>query len=283
MRVSVVQLCPNSDKAANIARARLAIEACVERDRPGLVVLPEVWTCLGGTREEKFTAAEVLPRPGDAEDGGEAYRFLREMAVRHRVTVHGGSIAELSGDRLCNTSLVFGPDGRELGRYSKIHLFDVTTPNGDGYRESETYRAGDRCSVVRIDAGDGREIGLGLAICYDLRFPELFLRLRREGAELVALPAAFTAETGAAHWEALLRARAIETQCWFAASGTTGRHRDGQGAARDTWGHSMVVDPWGTVVAAAGTGEGWATGWMDAGLTERVRTGIPVLAHRRLA
>ena len=278
MRISVIQMSPGSDKRENIAQARQLIGAALEADRPDLVILPEMWACLGGDRDTKFTAAETLPAPDGGGVAGEAYTVLQGIARKAGIHLHGGSIGERAGERICNTSLVFGPDGRELARYRKIHLFDIVTPSGEGYRESDTYAPGD--AVVTVQLGT---VTAGLAICYDVRFPELFLQLRRAGAGLIILPAAFTAETGEAHWETLLRARAIETQCWLAASATTGRHIDGHGATRLTYGNSMLIDPWGSVVARASTGPGWATGTLDAARTERVRTGIPVLEHRRLA
>lgn len=277
MRISVIQMSPGSDKADNIAQARRLMVAAIEADRPDLVMLPEMWSCLGGDQATKRAAAEPLPGPGGAALEGGAYVMLRDLARSHGLHVHGGSIGERCGDKIANTALVFAPDGSEIARYRKLHLFDVVTPNGEGYRESDTYVAGD--SVVTARVGP---LTTGLAICYDLRFPELFTRLRREGAELILLPAAFTAETGEAHWETLLRARAIETQCWVAAAGTCGRHVDGHGAARQTYGHSMVVDPWGTVVGCASNGPGWVTARIDPTLTERVRAGIPVVDHRRL-
>ena len=281
MRVSVIQMCPGSDKAENITQAKLLIDACVAADAPDLVVLPEIWTCLGGDKDSKFSAAEVVPRPGSDAEGGPAVRFLRDIARRHSIHVHGGSIGEHDGDKLLNTSLLFAPDGSLIGRYSKIHLFDITTPSGVGYRESDIYRPGDTVVSVELDSRSGR-IRVGLAICYDVRFGELFHRLRREGTELIILPAAFTAETGAAHWETLIRARAIETQCWLAAAATTGQHRDAHGQTRLTYGHSMIVDPWGTVVAQASVGQGWTTSRIDRTATARVRADMPIMEHRRL-
>lgn len=278
MRISVIQMSPGSDKRRNIAEASRLIRAAVEADRPDLVVLPEMWSCLGGTAAVKREAAEDLPDPQRGRAAGEAYGAMQALAGDNRITLHAGSIGERTGDRISNTSLVFGPDGSELARYRKIHLFDVVTPNGESYRESDTYAPGE--AVVTVQLGS---IRAGLAICYDLRFGELFLSLRREGAELIILPAAFTAETGAAHWETLLRARAIETQCWLAASATCGTHVDANGAVRSTFGHSMVIDPWGTVVAQAANGPGWATGTLHSDRTAQVRAGIPVLDHRRLA
>lgn len=281
MRVSVIQMSPGSDKTDNIAQAGRLIEACVAADDPDLVVLPEMWACLGGSRHDKLAAAETVPLPGSDTGGGPAFLFLQDLARRHRVHVHGGSIGEQGGDKLLNTSLLFTPDGSLIARYSKIHLFDITTPDGVGYRESDVYRAGDAVVSVEVSGRFGR-IRLGLAICYDVRFGELFHRLRREGTELMLLPAAFTAETGAAHWETLIRARAIDTQCWFAAAATTGQHRDADGHGRLTYGHSMVVDPWGTVVAQASVGQGWTTSRIDRTATTRVRANMPVMEHRRL-
>lgn len=278
MRISVIQMAPGSDKGANIIQARQLIDAALSTEHPDLVILPEMWSCLGGDRDTKFAAAERLPASDGTGVAGEAYAMLQETARKAGIFVHGGSIGERAGERISNTSLVFGPDGDELARYRKIHLFDVVTPSGEGYRESDTYAPGDAVVTVQLGATTA-----GLAICYDIRFPELFLQLRRAGANLIIVPAAFTAETGEAHWETLLRARAIETQCWLAASATCGRHFDAQGSARLTYGYSMLIDPWGTVVARASDGPGWATGTLDPARTERVRAGIPVLDHRRLA
>lgn len=279
MRISVIQMSPGSVKADNIAQAHDLIDACVASDRPDLVMLPEMWTCLGGDRETRFAAAETIPPEGAS--GGDAFEFLRRMATTHGVHVHGGSIGVRDGDRLLNTSLLFEPDGRLTARYSKIHLFDIVTPSGVGYRESDLYRAGNEAVSVSV-AGSFGVVRIGLAICYDLRFAELFHRLRIDGAELILLPAAFTAETGQAHWETLLRARAIETQCWFAAAATIGTHHDGTGHPRQTYGHSMVVDPWGVVTATVTSGIGWATGRLDRDQTRRIRANMPVMDHRRL-
>ena len=284
MRVAVIQMSPNADKVQNIAQARGLIESVMAEQKVDLIALPEIWTCLGGTRAQKFAQAEVLPAPGAyaprARDGqgGEAYEFLRGIAMKHNIHVHGGSIGELAGERLYNTTLVFSPAGEELARYRKIHLFDITTPDGQGYKESATYGAGDE--VVTCMIGGTR---IGLAICYDLRFPELFLALRRAGAELIILPAAFTLQTGKDHWEVLLRARAIETQCWVAAPGCTGPHHEGvSGETRYTYGPSRIADPWGHVVAKVTDGQGWASATIDKAYMARLRANMPVLEHRRL-
>ncbi len=278
MRISVLQMSPTHDKQANIAQASALTEAAVKADRPDIIGLPEVWTCLGGKRVDKIEQAEFLPRQGSNEGGGPAYEFLRATARAHKLHVHGGSLLEREGDRLFNTTVVFAPDGAELARYRKIHLFDITAPDGAGYRESATFGAGEW--VVTYDAGGVR---VGCAICYDVRFPELFLALRRRGAELIFLPAAFTLQTGKDHWETLIRARAIETQCWFAAPATWGRHTDGAGEPRFTYGHSLICDPWGHVVAKVSDGIGWATARLDQALTKKVRADMPVIEHRKLA
>ncbi len=277
MRLSVVQMNPGADKAANIAQASRLIDDALEADRPDMISLPEMWTCLGGDRDAKHREAEILPPPGSNEPGGPAYEFLRRTARDRGIAVHGGSIAEKVGEKLFNTNLIFAADGAELARYRKIHLFDIVTPGGADYRESATYGFG--TDIVTCQAGGVR---IGCAICYDVRFPELFLALRRAGADLIFLPSAFTVETGRDHWEPLIRARAIETQCWFAAPATWGKHLDAKGAPRFTYGHSLICDPWGTIVARVSDGLGWTTARIDPAVTDRVRRNMPVLDHRRL-
>lgn len=281
MRVSVVQMNPGTDKIANIAQAGRLIDGAIEADHPSMVSLPEMWTCLGGDRAAKRESAEVLPAQGSNKSGGPAYEFLRQTARHRGIYIHGGSLAEQAagqqeGNPLFNTTVVFDPQGAEVARYRKLHLFDITTPDGQGYRESASYGRGEQ--IVTFEAGSVR---MGCAICYDLRFPELFLALRRAGAELIFLPSAFTVATGRDHWDVLIRARAIETQCWIAAPATWGQHRDGAGQSRSTFGHSMVCDPWGQIVATVSDGTGWTTARIDTALLARVRRDMPVLEHRR--
>lgn len=275
MRVSVLQFEPGTDKAANMAQVR-SLAAAAAGQHPDIISLPEMWTCLGGGRTEKRQAAEPLPVAG--ETGGTAYEFLRGLAREHGAAVHGGSMGELAGEQLYNTSLLFGADGRELARYRKIHLFDITTPSGQGFRESALFAAGDR--PVTATAAN---VTFGLTVCYDVRFSELFLQLRRQGAAVIFVPSAFTAETGRDHWEVLLRARAIETQCCIVAAATTGTHHDAAGRPRATWGHSLIIDPWGVVRAAMGQETGHATADLDLTHVARVREAMPVEQHRRLA
>ncbi len=275
MRVSVMQMNPGADKEQNIAQGRRLIQGAVAEDRPDIVSLPEVWDSLGGDRATRTANAETLPPPGSNEPGGPAYEFMRETARSAKVHVHGGSIIEQGPEKLFNTTVVFNPDGTELARYRKMHLFDIVAPDGTGYRESNSYAAGR--DVVTYQAGD---ITVGCAICYDVRFPDLFWKLREQGADLIFLPSAFTAATGKDHWEALIRGRAIETQCWFAAPATWGKHLEGKGEPRFTYGHSMVVNPWGHVVARVSDGVGWATARIDSKMTAKVRRDMPVLEHR---
>ena len=280
MRVTVIQMQAGKAPAANGLEVERLVRNAVARDRSDLVSLPEMWSCLGGSRADKQRAAETLPSAANpGASGGPLYSLLQRLAREHRITLHGGSIGERveGGDRLFNTTLVFGPDGTELARYRKIHLFDATTPAGDGYRESDSYGAGEAIVTFRVG-----EVTVGCAICYDLRFAELFLALRRAGAELILLPSAFTEATGRDHWEVLLRARAIETQCWLAAAAICGTHHDGRGAERRCWGRSLIADPWGSVRLMLDDEPGFGTVEVDRKATDQVRERMPVQAHRRL-
>jgi nitrilase len=270
VRVAVVQMNSGPDKSANLQAAKALIERAIARERPDLVSLPETFTVMGGGDAGREAAAEALP-------GGPAYGLLQGLAAEHGVNVHGGSFFErLADGRLANTTLVFDRTGNEVARYRKIHLFDVVTPNGDAYRESD-YTAPGR-DIVTVDL-DG--VRIGLTICYDLRFAELFLALRRRGAELILVPAAFTLQTGKDHWEVLLRARAIETQCYVAAAAQCGGFPAG-GGTRYTYGNALIADPWGTVVARASDQPGHIAADLDRGYMDSVRQRLPVEQHRRL-
>jgi predicted amidohydrolase len=276
MKVTVVQMNSGANKDDNIAQARRLIENALDQDKPDIVSLPEVWDSLGGDRSARMANAEHLPPKGSNEPGGPAYEFLRETARAAKVHIHGGSIIEQGPEKLFNTTVVFNPDGTELARYRKMHLFDIVGPDGTGYRESNAYGAGDE--IVTYEANG---VKVGCAICYDIRFPDLFWELRKQGAELIFLPSAFTLATGKDHWEPLLKGRAIETQCWFAAPATWGKHLEGKGEPRFTYGHSMIVNPWGSVVAQVSDGIGWATARIDQTVTARIRRDMPVLEHRK--
>ena len=269
MRVSLVQMNSIGDKAANLATARALIERAVAEDGPDWILLPEVFDFMGGDRQAKRAAAETLP-------GGPAYAMLQGLAARHRVFIHAGSILEATpGEgRLRNTTLVFDRAGREVARYRKIHLFDITTPDGVDYKESASFEPGD--AVVTYDC---EGVTVGCAICYDLRFPALFQALADRGATLIALPAAFTMQTGKDHWEVLCRARAIETETYFCAAAQTGSFQQGN-ETRHTYGHSLVADPWGHVVARASDGVGLVSARIDPARVAKVRAMIPVAQHR---
>lgn len=273
MKVSLVQMNSINDKAANIAAARALIERAVAEEAPDWVLLPEQFDWAGGVKGDKAANAEPLP-------GGPAYSMAQELAAKHRIFVHAGSIMEkIAGDdRIHNTTVVFNRQGDEIARYRKIHLFDVTTPDGASYRESATVKAGE--AVVTYDC---EGVTIGCSICYDLRFPDLFQALAEKGAQVIALPAAFTLQTGKDHWETLLRARAIETETYVCASAQTGSFSVGN-EQRQTYGHSLVADPWGHVVAKASDGVGVVSTRLDMAVLDRVRRLIPVAQHKvRLA
>jgi deaminated glutathione amidase len=191
------------------------------------------------------------------------------------VTLVGGGFPELGPEpeRPFNTAVMFSPGGEMVASYRKLHLFDVTTPDGTEYAESRTTTPGKDLCVVNVSGA-----ALGLSICYDLRFPELYRGLVDRGAEVFLVPAAFTLATGKDHWHLLLRARAVESLCWVVAAGQWGSHPGG----RTTYGHSLIVDPWGTVVAECSDRVGYVTAELDAGYLEATRARLPCLRHRRL-
>ena len=233
-----------------------------------MLFTPEMSGVLDGNRER--AAGSVVSEADDR-----VLATVREAAAKHGIWVHLGSVALRSDneDRLVNRGFVIDGRGQIRGQYDKIHLFDVDLPTGESWRESASYRGGEKAVVVR-DTPVGH---LGLAICYDLRFPALFERLSAAGAQAIALPAAFTVPTGQAHWHVLLRARAIEAGLFVIAAAQSGEHEDG----RRTFGHSLVVDPWGEILADGGEGNGLVFAEIDLARIEEVRSRIPVLAHRR--
>ena len=269
MKVSLIQMNSVSDKAANLESARRLVDAAVRDEQPDWIMLPECFDYLGGTRDTKRAAAETLP-------GGPAYALMQELARTHRVFIHAGSMLErIEGEeRLHNTTVVFDRAGEEVARYRKIHMFDITTPEGVEYKESAAFKRGE--AVVTYDC---EGVTVGCAICYDLRFPALFQALADKGAEVIALPAAFTMATGKDHWEVLCRARAIETETYFCAAAQTGSFTQGN-ETRQTYGHSLVADPWGHVVARASDGPGSVAARIDPERVKRVRRMIPVAQHR---
>jgi len=273
-KVSVIQMNAGDDLEANLAQAARLIGRAVETDGPDIVALPETFAFIGGAPEDKKRVAEPLPPRGEA--GGRVYEFLRGQARDHGVVLHGGSFLERDKEAVYNSTVAFDRDGHERARYRKIHRFDVTTPDGGSYRESDTIGGGRE--IVTYDA-DG--ITIGCSICYDLRFAELYRALAEKGAEVIMVPSAFTLQTGKDHWEVLLRARAIETQTYVVAPDQTGRHMEGN-IRRACWGHSMVVDPWGHVLARAADGTGFASANLNLDYLHEIRRRIPGALHRVL-
>ncbi|MCZ6764051.1 MAG: carbon-nitrogen hydrolase family protein [Alphaproteobacteria bacterium] len=276
MKISVIQMNCGDDREKNLDEARDMVGRAVADDRPDMVVLPETFAVIGGSLELRRRMAEPLPNPDTDEQGGPAYECLRGLATEHGIFVHGGSFMERAGDDIYNTTVAFDRLGGELARYRKIHRFDVTTPDGAQYRESDLIAGGDR--VVTYDA-DG--VTVGCTICYDLRFAELFQALARAGATVIMVPSAFTLQTGKDHWEVLLRARAIETETYVAAAGQTGPYMEGN-KRRVSWGHSMIVDPWGQLLAQAQDRPGHASASLDMDYLAAVRARLPVHDHRVL-
>ncbi|MBF0422725.1 MAG: carbon-nitrogen hydrolase family protein [Magnetococcales bacterium] len=259
-RVAVVQMNSGSDRADNLRQAEgLMRRACAAGAQ--LLVLPENFSYMGSSEEEKLEHAEDVRE-------GPTMGFLHDFSRKKQVWIVGGSVPLVTEEegKLTNTCFVFDDKGEIRGRYDKMHLFDVLLPNDRSYRESNIVQAGHQ--PVVCDTPWGR---LGLAICYDLRFPEFFSALVAMGATVFTLPSAFTAITGMAHWEPLLRARAIENFCYVLAPGQSGRHPGG----RMTHGHSMVVEPWGTIVAQCPDGPGFVLADVDQERVKSCRRQIP--------
>ena len=266
MKIAAVQMVSTPDVGRNLeAAGRLVAEAAAAG--AGLVALPEYFCLLGQKDTDKLAHAEP---PGD----GPIQRFLADTARQHGIWLVGGTLPLRDSDdaRVLNSNGVYAPDGSLATRYDKIHLFAFD--NGrERYDEGRTLRAGS--TPVALQAGPLR---VGLSICYDLRFPELYRGLMTPPCDVLSVPAAFTYTTGKAHWELLLRARAVENQCYVLAAAQGGTHENG----RRTWGHSMVVDPWGEIVAVLPEGEGVVLAEVDAERIAQVRLQLPALAHRRL-
>jgi predicted amidohydrolase len=273
MKIAAVQMVSTPRVAANLETARTLV-ARAAGEGAGLVVLPEYFCFMGTSDRDKLAIAEA---PGD----GPIQRMLAETAREHRLWLVGGTLPltladsatrdGVAPDRVMNADLVFSPQGELAARYDKIHLFAYD--NGrERYDEGRTLRAG--TTPVAFDA-DG--VRVGLSVCYDLRFPELYRALMRPPCDLLSVPSAFTYTTGAAHWEVLLRARAIENQCYVVAAAQGGTHENG----RRTFGHSLVVDPWGEVVACREEGEGVVVAELSRERIESVRRQLPALEHRR--
>ena len=266
-RVAAIQTVSGVSPEANLARAD-ALIAQAAKGGAAPVLLPEYF-CMMGLREGDKVA--IRERDGD----GPIQSFLADAARRHRIWLVGGTLPMWceDEDRVYNTSLAYDPRGERAARYDKIHLFGFTR-GSESYDESRTILAGQ--TPVSFDAPCGR---VAMSVCYDLRFPELYRQLAAGGGtSLILMPAAFTYTTGQAHWEILLRARAIENQCYVLAAAQGGKHENG----RRTWGHSMLIDPWGEVMAVLPEGEGVVSGLIDPARLDEVRQNLPALRHRVL-
>lgn len=271
MRAALVQLTVSDDPVANLAGTVALVRQAVAGGA-GFVLTPELTNGLSSSRAHQRAVFRH-----EADDSTLA--ALRAEAQAAGVWLLVGSLGLLTQDadgRFANRSFLIGPDGAVVARYDKIHMFDVNVSDTEVYRESEGYRPGAR--AVLADAGFAR---IGMTVCYDLRFPALYRRLAQAGAQILTVPAAFNHITGAAHWETLLRARAIETGCFVLAPAQTGFHPEAQGKGRRTHGHSLAVAPWGEVLADGGTRSGVTFVDLDLAEADRARRRVPSLAHDR--
>jgi len=267
-RVAAIQMASGPNVGANLNEAGRLIARAADAGAE-LVVLPENFALMGMTELDKVAVREP-------DGSGPIQDFLAAQADKHRVWLVGGTVPlEASvAEKVRAACLLFDERGARVARYDKVHLFDVTLEeSGEQYNESETIEAGNE--VVVADTPFGR---LGLAVCYDLRFPELFRRMHEEGVEVIAMPAAFTAVTGRAHWEPLVRARAIENLCYVVASAQGGYHVNG----RETHGDTMIVDPWGVVLDRLPRGSGFVIADIDLDRVQAIRRSFPTLEHRKI-
>ncbi|WP_353258285.1 carbon-nitrogen hydrolase family protein [Prochlorothrix hollandica] len=261
---AAIQMTSLPDLDHNLAQAEELIDLAV-RQGAELISLPENFSFMGEDKERVAKAAML------AES---SQKFLKTIAQRYQVTLLGGGFpVPVSETQVHNVALLIGPDGNELTRYQKVHLFDVDLPDGNTYRESATALAGTKLPTVYPSEDLGN---LGLSMCYDVRFPELYRHLSATGADVLFVPAAFTAYTGKDHWQVLLQARAIENTCYLIAPAQTGFHS----ARRQTNGHAMIIDPWGLVLADAGTEPGVAIAAIEPARLSQVRRQMPSLKHR---
>ena len=268
LKVASIQMVSSADLKENLATASRLIKAAADNGAK-LIALPEYFCLMGLKDTDKVNARENL-------GSGPIQEQLAALAKEHEIFLVAGTIPLVAKDlnKVLNTTLVFDPNGLSIGRYDKIHLFGFQTKT-ERYQESETIEAGDIPGIIKISANQ-ETWTLGLSICYDLRFPELYRALGQVDCHII--PAAFTYTTGKDHWEILLRARAIENQCYVLASAQGGIHQN----QRRTWGHSMLIDPWGEVLGDLPAGEGFISGVLSKDKLNEVRSQLPALAHRKL-
>ncbi len=265
VKIALVQMRSGREVAANVAAASALIRAAAAEGAV-YVQTPEMTSLLDRNRAEMATKIR-------SEEEDTALAAFQALAKELGIHLHVGSLPiKLEGDRAANRGFLIGPDGAILARYDKIHMFDVDLANGESYRESGAYRPGE--VAVAVDLPFAR---LGMTICYDVRFPALYRALAESGCAVLSVPAAFTRQTGEAHWAVLLRARAIETGSYVLAAAQAGTHEDG----RETYGHSMIVDPWGRVIAEAGSEPGLLVAEIDIAEVTAARARVPALANGR--
>ena len=264
-RLACVQLNAGTEIEPNLEAASILVKSAVVEDAQ-LISLPECVSLIEPDRA-------ILQKKCEVENDSVALQFFKHLAAEYRVWLHVGSIAVLNdAGQISNCTFLLGPDGKTEARYNKIHMFDVDLGAAEVYRESDTYTPGSTATIADLPWGQ-----LGLTICYDLRFPLLYNLLAQSGADLIAVPSAFTQKTGRAHWHVLLRARSIETGCWIFAAAQCGSHANG----RKTYGHSLIVNPWGEIVADAGEEPGFIIADIDVSEVESARQSIPVLTNSR--
>ena len=271
LRAATIQMQSTPDVARNLDAAYALVGRAAREHGAQLAVLPEYFCVMGHGDEAKLAVAE-------ADGDGAIQHALAAMAREHKLWLVGGTLPMRTADptHARNACCVIAPDGTRAARYDKIHLFRYANAR-ESYDEARTLEPGDTPTVVGARVGD-REWRIGLTVCYDLRFPELYRQLADHGADIVTVPAAFTHTTGQAHWEVLLRARAIENQCFVIASAQSGKQENG----RRTWGRSMIIDPWGEILAQCeADGVGVAAATIDAARLDAVRSQLPALTHRR--
>jgi len=265
IRAACIQMTSGDDKSANLLRAGELLEQAANKGAK-LALLPENFAFMGADDTAKRAAAEL-------EVDSLTLTFLAETAVKLSMSIIGGSMLlhDENSDCLRNTCAAFSASGQRLASYDKMHLFDAEA-GGESYRESDIICPGDTPVFIHMEGWN-----IGLSICYDIRFPELYRHYSASGCEVLTFPSAFTVPTGKAHWQTLLRARAIENQCYVLAAGQWGVHPGG----RQTWGHSMVVDPWGVVMAVRAEGEGIIVVDLSREHFQSIRSQLPALKHRR--
>lgn len=271
MKVALLQLNAGQDKAANLAKVAALVDELMREQRPDLIVLPEMFSFIGGDQEARIKNAEDFSqsKPGDAAV------FLSDLAAKYQVAIHGGSICEQTSQGFFNTTLVFDRSGAQIAKYRKIHLFEFQHDDA-AYREADFYQAGQD-----LVAYSYMGVRLGCSICFDLRFPSVYQGLRELGASIMVAPAAFIKTTGELHWELLCRTRAVETQSYMLAVNQTGSYTV-PGGTREIYGHSMIIDPMGRILQQLAFEEGYLVADLDLAETSAIRQRLPMQSRYRI-